>query len=222
MGAFYPFSRSHNALGSAPQELYLWETVTEAAQKALGMRYRLLPYLYSLFYSAHNDGAMVARPLWANFPSDPSALSIDRQFMLGSAILVSPVLDQGVTTCTAYFPKGFWYSLSTLSLAIDASEAGFTTELSAPLTDINVHIYGGNVLPMQGEAMTTEQSRKSPFTLVVALCPGGKASGNLYWDDGEQVKIHESKCFGILTILTFNIYSNFLKLHSSYFPYIKL
>merc|ERR1719421_2661123 len=68
VGAFYPFSRAHNAIGFADQELYIWPVVTEAAQKALAMRYRLLPYMYTLLYDAHIDGSTVARPLFFNFP----------------------------------------------------------------------------------------------------------------------------------------------------------
>jgi len=56
VGAFYPFSRDHSARGTAPQELYLWESVTEAAKCALGMRYELLPYIYSLFHAANSQG----------------------------------------------------------------------------------------------------------------------------------------------------------------------
>lgn len=93
MGAFYPFSRNHNTLGAAPQELYLWPNVAAAAKSALAMRYQLLPFLYTLFSQAHFDGATVARPLWMNFPEDSNTVSIDRQFMLGSAVLVSPVSE---------------------------------------------------------------------------------------------------------------------------------
>ncbi|MFX8856433.1 TIM-barrel domain-containing protein, partial [Acinetobacter baumannii] len=56
VGAFYPFSRDHNANHWLPQELYRWETVAEAGRRALAMRYQLLPYYYSLFYQSHSEG----------------------------------------------------------------------------------------------------------------------------------------------------------------------
>lgn len=101
----------------------------------------------------------------------------------------SQVLDQGATSVSAYFPKGLWYSFSSRSLAIDATAAGKTVSLDTPLTQTNVHVKGGSVLPLQEAAMTTTEGRSSPFTLLVALCPGGMAFGDLFWDDGEQVEI---------------------------------
>lgn len=56
VGAFSPFSRAHNARGQPDQELYRWESVTEASISALGLRYQLLPYLYTLMQSAHAYG----------------------------------------------------------------------------------------------------------------------------------------------------------------------
>ena len=76
------------------QELYRWPSVAEAGRKALGLRYRLLPYLYSAFKTAADTGAPVARPLWFNFPADTATHAIDQQWMLGPALLVSPVLAQ--------------------------------------------------------------------------------------------------------------------------------
>lgn len=189
VGAFYPFSRNHNAIGQKPQELYLWDSVSQASKNALGMRYQMLPYMYSLFYGAHTNGDTVARAVWMNFPSDSVALTVERQFMLGSAILVSPVLDQGATSVNAYFPQGYWYSFADRSLAIDASAAGVWKTLSAPLTTINVHVKGGSVVPLQQNALTTTASRQTPFTLLTVLCPGGKAFGSLFWDDGEQIDV---------------------------------
>lgn len=191
VGAFYPFSRDHNTLGAAPQELYLWDSVTEAAKNALGMRYQMLPYMYTLFYQANTAGATVARALWMNFPTDTTALTVDAQFMLGSAVLVSPVLTQGATSVTAYFPQGYWYCFKGRKLVVDASAAPVMVNLDTPLTSVNVHVHGGNIVPLQESAMTTTAGRQTPFTLLTALCPGGKAFGSLFWDDGEQVTLQK-------------------------------
>ena len=140
VGAFYPFSRDHNTLGAAPQELYVWPTVAEASRNALGLRYQLLPYMYTAFSDAHFNGATVARALWMNFPGDPLCASIDRQFMLGDGVLLSPVLDSGATSVSAYFPQGYWYSLFTKQLSVDASTGGKTVSLATSLTQTNAHV----------------------------------------------------------------------------------
>lgn len=74
------------------QELYRWESVAEAARRALGMRYRLLPYLYTAFAHSSESGAPVARPLFFEYPGDWSARGVQGQWMLGADLLVSPVL----------------------------------------------------------------------------------------------------------------------------------
>jgi alpha-glucosidase (family GH31 glycosyl hydrolase) len=91
----------------------------------------------------------------------------------------------------AYFPKGLWYSFKDRSLAIDASAAPVMKNLDTPLTSVNVHVAGGSILPLQESAMTTTAGRQTPFTLLTALCPGGKAFGSLFWDDGEQVALSQ-------------------------------
>lgn len=190
VGAFYPFSRNHNSLNQEPQELYLWDSVTAAAKTALGMRYKMLPFLYSLFYNAHSQGTTVARSLWYNFPADEEATNINFQFMLGKEILVSPVVTEGATSVLAYFPKGqLWYDFSSLALSVDASEFGVSKEIDTPLESVNVHIRGGSVVPLQQGGMTTTESVKTPFTLVVALCTNNGAFGNLFMDDGTQTDI---------------------------------
>ena len=192
VGAFYPFSRNHNALNQIPQELYLWPTVAEASRKALGLRYRLLPHLYTLFSKAHFEGSMVAQALWATFPEDTTAVNIDSQFMLGSSILISPVIQQGATSVSAYFPAALWYSISGgvfHPVPIDTTNGGRFETLDTPLTDTNVHVRGGSILTLQESALTTVAGRETPFTLLVALCPHGQATGSLFWDDGEQVSL---------------------------------
>jgi alpha-D-xyloside xylohydrolase len=195
VGAFYPFTRNHNAIGQIPQEFYLWTNVANAAKNALNIRYQLLPVLYTLFYQAQMTGATVARSLWFNNPADTKTIGIDGQFMWGNAVMISPVLEQGSTSVNAYFPQGLWYTFNVDSadrtLSVDASTTGVYKTLSTPLTSVNVHVKGGNILPLTGTAMTTTAARQTGFTLLVALCPGGKAYGQLFWDDGEQVTIDQ-------------------------------
>ncbi|GJN39107.1 hypothetical protein PR202_gb28204 [Eleusine coracana subsp. coracana] len=184
LGAFYPFSRDHSAIGTVRRELYLWGSVTQAARKALGLRYRLLPYLYTLMYEAHATGAPIARPLFFSFPNDAATYAVDRQFLLGRGVLISPVLEPGATTVDAYFPAGRWFSIYDYSLA-SSSRTGHRVTLPAPADTVNVHVAGGSVVPMQRPGFTTSQSRQTAFHLLVALREDGTAEGDLFLDDGE-------------------------------------
>ena len=88
------------------QEPYEWASVAEISRNILTLRYELLPYYYTLFYKASRPvtstpSATVMRPLFFEFPNDPTTYPIDRQFMVGSTLLVSPVLEQGqLILCT--------------------------------------------------------------------------------------------------------------------------
>ena len=82
------------------QEPYEWDSVAAISRKFLGLRYELLPYYYTLFYKAsrpvtNTPSATVTRPLFFEFPNDPNTYPIDQQFMIGSGLMISPVLKQG-------------------------------------------------------------------------------------------------------------------------------
>eukprot|EP00897_Mesotaenium_endlicherianum_P002406 jgi/Mesen1/2193/ME000152S01281 len=171
VAAFQPFVRDHAALESPPQELYHWAMVTAVARSALALRYQLLPYFYTLLLEAHQRGTPVARPLFLNFPGDCRSHAIYRQFMVGSAVLVSPVLTPGAMHVRAYFPQGAWYSLFDWSRLVSPPRGAFRS-LHAPLGVVHVHIAGGSIVPMQEAALTTSAARKTPFTLVIAFQPG--------------------------------------------------
>ena len=202
VGAFYPFSRDHNRIDMIPQELYRWESVATAGRNALNMRYRLLPYLYTLFYLAHKEGKPVIRPLWMTFPTDNEAHQIQTQFMWGDAILISPVLEPNSTQVHAYFPKGIWYDFSTYSFAFDTeTQGGMYKDLYTPLTQANVHFYGGHIIPLQSAALNTVESRLTPYTLLVALDASGYSEGILYLDDGEQLELNNFIQIGFTSTL---------------------
>lgn len=187
VGAFYPFSRDHANFYSPRQELYQWKSVAESARNALGMRYKLLPYLYTLSYEAHVSGAPVARPLFFSFPNLTECYGLSTQFLLGSSVMVSPVLEANATKVKAFFPQGTWYSLFDMTKAIMAKDSHYVT-LDAPLNVVNVHLYQNTILPMQQGGLLSRKARTTPFTLIVAFPLGsneGEAKGKLYLDDDE-------------------------------------
>ncbi|CAL4957925.1 unnamed protein product [Urochloa decumbens] len=190
LGAFYPFSRDHANFASPRQELYVWESVAKSARNALGMRYKLLPYLYTLNYQAHLTGAPVARPLFFSFPDFTPCYGVSTQFLLGSSVMVSPVLEEGATSVSAMFPPGTWYNLfDTTKVVVSKGGGGAPVRLDAPLNEINVHVYQNTVLPMQRGGVISKDARATPFTLVVAFPYGAMeadAEGAVYVDDDER------------------------------------
>ncbi|XP_068932192.1 lysosomal alpha-glucosidase isoform X1 [Petaurus breviceps papuanus] len=202
LGAFYPFMRNHNDRYNQPQEPYVFsEEAQQAMRRVFTLRYLLLPYLYTLFHRAHSHGEPVARPLFLEFPSDRNTWTLDRQFLWGEALLITPVLEVGKIEVNGYFPSGTWYPLLEVPMeplnnlcpsspalhgsVIHSKGQWFT--LPAPLEVINVHLRAGYILPMQDSGLTTTESRNKPMTLIVALTPSGMAQGELFWDDGETL-----------------------------------
>ncbi|KAF6137394.1 hypothetical protein GIB67_036431 [Kingdonia uniflora] len=187
LGAFYPFSRDHANFYSPSQELYVWDSVAKSARNALGMRYKLLPYLYTLSYEAHTSGAPIARPIFFSFPNFTRGYGLSTQFLLGSSLMVSPVLKKGTSKVKVLFPPGTWYSLFDMMQTVLSKGEHYLT-LDAPLHVINVHIYQNTILPMQQGGLTSKEARKTPFNLVVTFPAGAaeeKAKGKLFLDNDE-------------------------------------
>ncbi|KAK9118461.1 hypothetical protein Scep_016554 [Stephania cephalantha] len=191
VGAFYPFSRDHANFASPRQELYVWDSVAKSARNALGMRYKLLPYLYTLNYEAHTTGAPVARPLFFTFTNFTKSYGLSTQFLLGDSVMVSPVLKPGKSEIKALFPPGTWYSLFDMTQGIVSKEGHYFT-LDAPLNAVNVHVYQNTILPMQQGGMTSAEARLTPYNLVVTFPAGvaeAEAKGKLFLDEDELTEM---------------------------------
>lgn len=223
LSAFTLFYRNHNTYGAIPQEPYRWPSVADASRTAIEIRYTLLPYWvsdachvgkcatsdqlvrqYTLFANASIAGFPPIRALFYEFPDEPELFAIDRQWLIGRDILVTPVLTPGATTVDGMRPilvqvpscqltsmlgvfpgRGgvIWRDWYTHAV-VNATSGGNTT-LDAPIGHINVHIRDNSALLLhQQPAYTIAETRAGPYSLVVSLSGTGTAFGMAYIDDG--------------------------------------
>ncbi|XDB49452.1 hypothetical protein AB1E18_003025 [Capra hircus] len=215
LGAFYPFARNHNTIGTRRQDPVSWNsTFVTISKSVLETRYALLPYFYTLMHKASTEGSTVVRPLLHEFVSDRVTWTIDSQFLLGPAFLVSPVLEANARDVTAYFPKARWYDYYT---GVDIQSTGEWKSLPAPLDHINLHVRGGYVLPWQEPAQNTHLSRQKFFGFKVALDDEGTAEGWLFWDDGQSIDTYEK---GQYYLAHFSVSQNTMQSHIIFNKYI--
>ncbi|GAV06167.1 hypothetical protein RvY_16194 [Ramazzottius varieornatus] len=197
LGAFYPFSRNHNAVSNRDQDPAAWSpAATEAIRTVLLTRYSLLPYYSTLLFRASISGHTVVRPLFFEFAHDKRTYSIDAQFLIGSSVMLSPVTTPNTTKILAYLPEGRWFDFYSLKKISD--KGGEWIELDAPLDKVNVHLREGGIVPMQKPEVTTGKTRQNPIDLVVMLDKTGKACGEVYWDDGEQMDVLQKGDFSLV------------------------
>uniref|UniRef100_A0A672PAN2 alpha-glucosidase n=1 Tax=Sinocyclocheilus grahami TaxID=75366 RepID=A0A672PAN2_SINGR len=190
VGAFYPFSRNHNAQGYKDQDPAAYgadSLLVKTSKHYLNIRYTLLPYLYTLFYKAHVNGETVLRPMMHEFYSDSKTWGVHNQFLWGAHLLITPVLDPGVENVEAYIPDAIWYDFEKERIT-DRKEK---VNLNLPADKLGLHLRGGAILPAQRPDVTTTYSRCHPMRLIIALDDSNAASGELFWDDGESRGILE-------------------------------
>ncbi|MGB8331000.1 MAG: TIM-barrel domain-containing protein [Polyangiales bacterium] len=173
LGAFLPFCRTHNSLRGNQEPWSFGPDVEEVARVALGRRYRLLPYLYTLFHEAATTGLPVARPLFFADPSDPSLRDEDHAFLLGDDVLVQPQLLKAGPRRPPV-PQGRWHSFS---LVGEDRPSGVVHPV--------LRLRDGAIVPVGPGGQTTEEAFTGPLTLMVSLDASGRALGRLYEDAGE-------------------------------------
>uniref|UniRef100_A0A8B9IF27 alpha-glucosidase n=1 Tax=Anser cygnoides TaxID=8845 RepID=A0A8B9IF27_ANSCY len=179
VGAFYPFSRNHNAEGYIPQDPAVFgadSLLVKTSKHYLNIRYTLLPYLYTLFYKAHTQGDTVARPVL----HEKFSLLTN---LISNMTVVSLFTFQGVDVIQAYIPDAVWYEYETGAKIPIRKQ---WTDLYLPADKLGLHLRGGYIYPTQQPAPTTSESRKNPMGLIIALDDDGKAYGDLFWDDGDS------------------------------------
>ncbi|MBI5669805.1 MAG: DUF4968 domain-containing protein [Chloroflexi bacterium] len=174
-----PFFRSHTALGTAAQEPWAFGQPYEVINRlTIMLRYRLLPYLYSVFAQAREYGWPIVRPLFMAEPDNPDLRAADDCYLLGDALLVAPVVQAGAVRRSVYLPKGNWYDYWTN----ERLKGGRTIEVPAPLERLPLFVRAGAALPLWPEMQYANP--QAVETLVYRVYPG-EFETVLYEDAGE-------------------------------------
>ncbi|MDR3740380.1 MAG: glycoside hydrolase family 31 protein [Terracidiphilus sp.] len=202
-GTFCPIFRTH---GHRPaNELWSMPAIQPTLVQYDKLRYRLMPYIYSLAWRVTNDDYTMQRPLVMDWRTDPRVWSLGDEFMFGPALLVSPVLKPDATHRSVYLPAApTWYDFWTGTSLTGSREI----DAEAPLDRIPLYVRAGSILPLGPEIEYATQSPEGPIELRIYR--GADGSFELYEDSGDSydyqkgehavVPIHWSDATGTLTI----------------------
>ena len=179
-GTFVPLFRTH---GQWPRR-ELWNIADEGTPAYesilwyMRLRYRLMPYLYSLAGAACFDDATIMRGLPMDFPADPEVRDLSDQWLFGPAFMACPVYEYKARSRSIYFPMGLWYDFYTGKPMVGGKR--FT--MPAPYERMPLYVREGSIVPIGPEM---EWSGEKPADdILLAVYAGRDGSFTLYEDDG--------------------------------------
>ncbi|HEU5103652.1 MAG TPA: TIM-barrel domain-containing protein [Roseiflexaceae bacterium] len=182
LGSLYPFARSNSAKGTSHNAPWAWgEQVEAICRRALELRYRLLPYFYTLFDEAARTGAPVLRPVFYHYPADPATHQLHDQALLGRDLLLAPVLRPGKVCREVYLPEGAWYDLRSERRLNGPGHVLADARLDMP---IPLYARAGAIIPSGPPMQWSDQRPLDRLTLDIYPDAQGYAEGRLYEDDG--------------------------------------
>ena len=179
-GAFVPLFRTHGqwprrelwnitGKGSSAYESILWY---------MRLRYRLMPYLYSLTGAVHFEDTTLMRGLPMDFPDDPEVRDLSDQWLLGPALMPCPVYEYKARSRSVYFPEGGWYDFYTGAYI----PGGQRLTVDAPYERMPLYVRAGSIIPFGPSVEYTGE--KPADDILIVVYAGADARFTLYEDDG--------------------------------------
>lgn len=223
IGAFNPYFRNHTAINTKSSEPWTYgEEVLGIARNYISLRYQLLPYLYSTFYEATQNGMPVMRTLAINNTFDPNIYStkFQNQYQFGEAFMIAP-FENGKDFGEVYYPKGEWYKL------FDDEENDGQQKQIIPLKldELPVFVKGGSIIPVQSIIQSTAD--KPTDTLAIHIYKGNEANHFVYYeDDGKSFNYQNGDFYK--RVISFNptkkeiIFNKVEGTYASNFKYLKI
>jgi len=186
-GLLSSHARFHGIRGREPW--YFGEKAVEVVREFARLRYRLLPYIYSLAKEAEATGLPVVRPLLLEYPDDPVAGSVDFEYLLGRDLLVAPVLNEEGRV-VVYLPPGGWYDW----WSGERLEGPLHRRLVAPLERLPLYVREGSLLVTAPEMEHVGQREWRPLTIDVRLASGAEAT---VWSPEERIELRAGRQSGV-------------------------
>jgi len=197
-GAFCPSFRSHgrtwwtrlpwgwglsemgpreNRANPLPEELNNSE-IEPICREYSELRYRLMPYTYTLAWEARTTGMPFMRSMWLHYPSDMKVRAMGDQYMWGSEMLIAPVYKKGAVSRDVYLPEGLWYDWWTN----EQVAGGRTISRNVDLETMPIYVKAGAIIVMDPIKQYTSEKVEEPVT--IRIFTGASGSFELYEDDG--------------------------------------
>ncbi|WP_076070485.1 TIM-barrel domain-containing protein [Sphingomonas montana] len=180
-GAFSPLFRSH---GETPyREIYEISPTGSPMRASMvwytELRYRLMPYIYTVGADTYMKDGSIMRTLAADFPNDIAARKLTDEYLFGDAFLVTPITEYKARDRQVYFPgSGRWYDFASGK----TYRGGASARVAAPFERMPLFVRAGAIVPMGPVTQYVDQDRAAPLT--IAVYTGANGSFSLYEDDG--------------------------------------
>jgi hypothetical protein len=198
-GALNPVMRAHGVDNQATEPWGHGSQAEEIVRDYISLRYRLLPYIYTLAHENYETGIPMVRPLFFHDPHDPALADRDDAYLLGRDLLVAPVVEDGQRQRSVYLPRGYWVDAWTDSVY----QGGQTIIADAPLDRLPLFVRTGAILPMH--PVMDYVGAEPADTLLLQIYPSFSSAletFTLYEDDeesldymqGEYAKIPMHQC----------------------------
>ena len=180
LGVFTPLMRNHSALGTREQEAYQFENI-EDFRHVIGVRYRLVPYLYSEYMKAALNNDMMFRPLAFDYTDDAFATQVEDQLLLGNEIMIAPVYTQNAKGRYVYLPEEMMFVKFLPDGTISQEVLGKGHHyVEVALNEVPLFIRKGKAIPVADVAQTVKDI--DPATIRMIGYEG--AEYDRYDDDG--------------------------------------
>lgn len=205
-GVFNPVFRPHGDTNAPVEPIFYSQHAQQILKRYIDLRYRMLPYNYSIAWLNSTKGTPLTKPLFFEEPDNPEVSNTDDTFLWGGDLLVAPVLEKGAQSRRLYLPKGKWYDF----FGEQSYVGGQWLEMPVTIENITVFARGGSFIPMIEPIRNTTEYSSENLIIHHYLDPGVLNSEfTMYDDDGESKSAFKNGLYETLTMKSMH-FDNFM------------